>query len=115
VPILADKQNQKKKTKKESKKDDGLLDWLKGGDAGIAQPGGSSGGEESAEALKRWLDGEDDAFHSWLNEDLSMGVGASAETLKELEEGLMVSRYKCNIGLREECSLNPHRSAHRFL
>ena len=81
---MADKQNQKKKTKKESKKDDGLLDWLKGGDAGIAQPGGSSGGEESAEALKRWLDGEDDAFHSWLNEDLSMS-GSSSEAAKELE------------------------------
>jgi len=50
------------------------------------QPAGSAGGDESAEALKRWLEGEDDAFHSWLNEDLSMGVGASAETLKELEE-----------------------------
>ncbi len=83
---MAEKPELKKKSKKKDKKDDGLLDWLKGGDAGVIQPAGSD--DDSAEALKRWLEGEDDAFHSWLNEDLSGGGSSSAspETLRELEE-----------------------------
>ncbi len=80
------KKSKKKGHKKEEKKEDGLLDWLKGGDAVAVQPAGSSGGEESAEALKRWLEGEDDAFHSWLNEDLSVSSAPSPEIVKELEE-----------------------------
>ena len=80
------KKSKKKGKKKEEKKEDGLLDWLKGGDTVVSQPAGSSVGEDSAEELKRWLEGEDDAFHSWLNEDLNAAAGPSPEALKELEE-----------------------------
>ena len=74
-----------KPAEKAGKKEDDLLDWLKGGDVAV-MPSAPDEEPESAEALKRWLGGEDDAFHRWLNEEEVGGGAASSEIMEELKE-----------------------------
>lgn len=63
---------------------DTLLDWLRGGE--MQNPMGGENNDESAEALKKWLSGEDDAFHRWLHEETVEKVMPSSEVMEELEE-----------------------------
>ncbi len=70
--------------KPDNKGGDTLLDWLKGGETQISEPDENN---ESAEALKKWLSGEDDAFHKWLHEEsVEKAAAPSSEVMKELEE-----------------------------
>ncbi len=71
--------------KAEEKGTDTLLNWLKGGEASFSV--GTTEDMESAEELKKWLSGEDDAFHRWLHEETVLEPAApSSELLEELEE-----------------------------